>query len=205
MAEATKITLSHKELQLVTDTDWIFTKHIIIQKVLQVFGAIAPQLEEMTEKAKPHLPEAVFCSRPKISKGENYQLLPYVMLDYPRCFGREDTLAIRTFFWWGNFFSTTLHLSGKYQVALQQRLEECFEYLQQQGYAVCINDNPWQHHFEAANYLPVAEIGRSDFAAMLSRKPFIKLAKKIPLQLWETAPEFVINSFEEMIQLLKTA
>ena len=52
---------------------------------------------------------------PKISKGENYRGLPYVMLDYPRLFGREEVLAIRTFFWWGHGFSVTLHLKGGYR------------------------------------------------------------------------------------------
>ena len=55
---------------------------------------------------------AIVQSTPKIAKGENYLQLPYVLLDYPRCFDKENIFAIRTMFWWGNFFSITLHLSG---------------------------------------------------------------------------------------------
>ena len=61
-----------------------------------------------------NLPEEVLIQSPKISRGENYNGLPYVMLDYPRCFGKEDVFAMRTMFWWGNFFSITWHLKGKY-------------------------------------------------------------------------------------------
>ncbi len=35
------------------------------------------------------------------------------MLDYPRAFGRDSIFACRTFFWWGRFFSLTLHLAGR--------------------------------------------------------------------------------------------
>jgi hypothetical protein len=44
METATKIALSEKELQLVCDTDWILTKHSIIQKVYALFGETVPGL-----------------------------------------------------------------------------------------------------------------------------------------------------------------
>ena len=90
MVDEAKITLSNKELELVCNTDWIFTKHIIIQKAVQLFGNIVPALENELEQAQAYLPKEIFTNRAKISKGENYQLLPYVMLDYPRCFHKND-------------------------------------------------------------------------------------------------------------------
>ena len=50
MVEATKIALSDKELEVVCNTDFIFTKHIIIQKVLQLFGNLAATLEDELKK-----------------------------------------------------------------------------------------------------------------------------------------------------------
>ncbi len=204
MVEAAKITLSDKELELVCNTDWIFTKHIIIQKTVQLFGSLVPVMENELEQVKMNLPDEIFNVRAKISKGENYQLLPYVMLDYPRCFGKNDTLAIRTFFWWGNFVSITLQLSGKYKEALQQKLAGSLDYLQQNNYSICINDSSWEHDFSNENYIPVIELSREDFSDILHSKPFIKLAKKIPLQSWETVPAFVLKRFREMIQLIRT-
>ena len=49
-----------------------------------------------TINGKPDfLPAEMLFHSPKISKGENYKGLPYVMLDYPRCFGKTDIFAIR--------------------------------------------------------------------------------------------------------------
>lgn len=204
MVEATKITLSNKELEVVCNTDFIFTKHIIIQKVQQLFGNLAISLEEELKKEQGGLPEEIFKHRPKISKGENYLLLPYVMLDYPRCFAKDDTIAIRTFFWWGNFFSVTLQLSGQYKTSIADNISRSFEYLQQHNYSICVNHSQWEHHFKSDNYLPVNELTEQEFFTVLNNRPFVKLAKKIPLESWQTVPGFVAKCFEEMMQWIKT-
>ena len=71
MADKTKITLSAKELELVCNTDWILTKHTIIQKVVQQFGEVLEMMQEITEQHKPHLPKEIYSKDAKISKGEN--------------------------------------------------------------------------------------------------------------------------------------
>ena len=109
-----KIQLSKEELVLVQNADVLLTKNRIIKKVYELFGSIIPDMQQLLAR-NLRLPSAVFIASPKISKGENYLGLPYVMLDYPRCFGKEDIFAIRTMFWWGNFFSITLHLRGVYK------------------------------------------------------------------------------------------
>ncbi len=203
MADKTKITLSAKELELVCNTDWILTKHTIIQKVVQQFGEVLVMMQEITEQHKPHLPKEIYSKDAKISKGENYKGLPYVMLDYPRYFEKEEMLAIRTLFWWGNFFSISLQLAGKAKEAALPGLISNFLQLQQQGYWVCVSDGPWQHHFEKDNYVPMQSLTLSRFNALLTEKSFIKVGKKIGLQQWDTKALFVVQSFIEMISLLK--
>src|SRR5262245_51174126 len=110
-----KIQLSADELSLVQNAAWLLTKNNIIDKVFELFGEVATGAGELLKEAADWLPKETFVQSPKISKGEKYLGLPYVMLDYPRMFSREDVFAIRTFFWWGNFFSVTLHIKGKYK------------------------------------------------------------------------------------------
>lgn len=203
IADKTKITLSAKELELVCNIDWILTKHTIIHKVVQQFSEVLLKMQEITEQHKPHLPKEIFSKDGKISKGENYKGLPYVMLDYPRYFEKEETLAIRTLFWWGNFFSTSLQLAGNAKKAAAPNLLTNFLQLQQQGYWLCISDNPWQHHFEEDNYVPMQSLTHTRFKTLLTKKPFIKISKKIDLQQWDNMALFVMQSFIEMINLLK--
>lgn len=203
MIDKTKIMLSAKELELVCDTDWILTKHIIIEKVIELFSAILVSMQQQTANKKSNLPVEVFIKDPKISRGENYRQLPYVMLDYPRYFDKQNTLAIRTFFWWGNFISINMQLSGDLKVKATPKLMAHFLELQQNDYWVCVNNNPWQHYFEEDNYVPLQIITIEQFDLMLNRELFIKIGKKISVKHWETAAQFIENSFEEMILILK--
>jgi len=203
MKQETKITLSDKELELVCNTDWILMKQIIIDKVYHLFGVQAELMQQYIIKEKKYLPEEVNGSSPKISKGENYGGLPYIMLDYPRCFEKEKTLAIRTMFWWGNFFSMHLQLSGKCKEAALGTLQKSFLMLQQNDYWVCISDDPWQHHFDADNYLYLKDCTEDIFASILNRESFVKIGKKIALKQWKEAPTFIEQSFIELISLLK--
>ncbi len=205
IANKTKITLSAKELELVCNTDWILTKHTIINKVVQQFGEMLVMMQEITEQHKPHLPKEIYSKNAKIGKGENYKGLPYVMLDYPRYFEKEETLAIRTLFWWGNFFSTSLQLAGNAKKTAVPNLLTNFLQLQQQGYWLCVSDNPWQHHFEEDNYVSMQRLTHSGFKGLLIKKPFIKIGKKIDLQQWDAMALFIVQTFIEMINLLKTS
>src|SRR6266511_3807431 len=100
-----KIRLSAKEMELVTNADWILTKNGIIQKVKQLLSDLLLVQEDMLHKFRPFLPAETGMSPAKISKGENYKGLPYLILDHPRYFGKDNVFAIRTLFWWGHFFS----------------------------------------------------------------------------------------------------
>lgn len=203
MIDKTKITLSAKELKLVCNTDWILTKLSIMQKVIDLFGNILVSMQQITIAQKSSLPIEVFMKDPKIYKGENYKSLPYVMLDYPRYFDREKTVAIRTFFWWGNFFSINLQLSGKIKNDAVPNLMTHFLEFQQKDYWICINNNPWEHNFEEDNYRPVKKITISEFTTMLNRESFVKIGKKISLQQWDTAAMAIEQSFGELMILLK--
>ncbi len=192
---ATKIKLSATELDLVTNADFILTKNSIICKVVDTFSVIANNMKEIA--AIHYLPNCIYNTTPKISKGENYLGLPWVMLDYPRIFNTHDTFAIRTFFWWGNCISITLQLSGKYQQQFQQTIFQKLA-LANTDWQLCCNKDAWQHHFEASNYKPFNNFSLAELNSLC----FIKLAKKIPLDEWDNMEIFLKANFEQVIQLL---
>lgn len=203
MTENAKITLSAKELELVCNGDWILTKNNIISKVYQMFGELAHGMQTLIGVEGASLPEEAKLGKPKISRGENYRGLPYVMLDYPRHFTKESTLAVRTMFWWGNFFSISLQVSGNPAERMMARLTAAFPYLQKLDYWLCINADPWEHHFEADNYVPVMHFTQHEFDTRVTTAKFIKVAKKIPLDQWEGATKFLEECFAEMVSLLQ--
>lgn len=198
--DATKIRLSAEEAALIMDADLILTKNRILEKVKGLLSLIQDdQLEYLS--VLPLLPAAVQNIPPKISKGENYKGLPYLVLDHPRYFDREDMFAIRSLFWWGNFFSTTLLLSGQYKTFLQDRFINSFESFKKDDYFICINTDPWQHHFENGNFVNAGTLSRKEWEDIIRSHPFLKLSKKIPLTQWENVRENVQEIFRQYLAI----
>jgi hypothetical protein len=202
MNSFSKLMFSADELQLVTNTEWILTKRKIMDKVNGLLGDISEQQKMLIKNESNWLPAAVVQSTPKIAKGENYLGLPYLLLDYPRCFSDDHIFAVRTMFWWGNFFSITLHLSGTYKEIFQQKIIENIDAVAQELF-ICINENQWQHHFEADNYTNIKKLPKDELQHIILEKQFIKLAIKFPLQSWNDIPSLLENSFTEIITMLK--
>src|SRR5579863_7020092 len=96
--------LSPEEIRLVTDPAWILTKNSVMGKVVALMAGLSEDYKEIWGKrpageiAAAHgampvqgvdgclhaddrsLIEAAFTAGPKISRGENYRGLPWVML-----------------------------------------------------------------------------------------------------------------------------
>ena len=194
----TKVSLSKDEYDLVNNAQILLTKNEIIGKVYSMFGKLS---EQYVEEVKNNLPPDVIKKSPKISRGENYEGLPYVMLDYPRHFLQEDTFAIRTFFWWGNFFSITIQLSGKFYQQLLPKLQGAAERKLLNNWFVGVNENKWLHHFRETNY---ASIGADDLMKTLHQEDTIKMAKKIPLTEWDDVSIFLEENFKLLISIIKS-
>ncbi len=162
------VKLSQRELDLVTNADFILTKNKIITKVYDLFGEMS---DYAVKEANNFLEDEIKIISPKISKGENYEGLPWVMLDYPRYFTEKDVFAIRTYFWWGNYFSITLQLKGKFRNKLQVAN---FKLQEKPDWYLCCNKNEWQYHFRNDNYKLLNEFSEEE----IQQLSFIKLAKK---------------------------
>ena len=196
-----KIHLSKFETELIKNKEWILTKHAIITKVYKLFGELNEIYKQLSEQEETFLPEFYKNASGKISKGENYEGLPYVMLDYPAMFSRENIFAIRTMFWWGNFFSVTLHTSGE-KFKLKGDFFKLLAYLRENNFFVCINEKEWQHSFELSNYVSVKELDQQ-MLEQISNKNFFKISKSLELDKWNQAPEFLEKSFREIIGFIK--
>lgn len=198
-----KITLSAEELELVTNSGWIKTKQEIIKKVICLFGAVhaAQQNLVLHEFGEPEA-QSPFALSAKIARGEQYLGLPYVVLDYPRCFQHDAILAIRTIFWWGNFFSTQLLLQGACKEKYGSRLLAGYGTLRDADFSICVSDSPWHHHFERDNFLPIGQMTNESFNNLLLEKPFIKVGNRIGLEDWLVAEERLVEGYGVLIRLL---
>lgn len=191
-----KIQLSEEELALVQNSAWLLTKNRVIEKVYGLFGEIAHDIRHRVTAEPRFLAEETLTLSPKISKGENYKGLPYVMLDYPRLFSREHIFAIRTMFWWGHFLSVTLHLKGQYKKQYQHSLLRHLPLLAEHGFYVSIGEDEWRHEFEEDNYTPLSRLNFYTVEKSLPANHFCKLSAKISLPQWNQSKELLIDLYE---------
>lgn len=203
MTDFSKLTLSDEELELVGNSHWILTKRVIIDKVAELFGILAQEQLTFVNKAAKWLPPETMHSSPKIARGENYLLLPYLILDYPRCFTGDDIFAVRTMFWWGNFFSVTLHLSGRFKSMFEEKVMMNLQHSRQDIF-VCVHENQWHHHFKPGNYTAVKAFRDDGLNKQINNMQFLKLAIKFPLQPLEDVKLVLEGAFEDFIELLKS-
>lgn len=200
--DAAKIQLSAEESTLVQNAHWLLTKNNIIEKVVLLLGGLVPSIKSSLDHLTAPLPVAVAASSPKISKGEKYEGLPWVILDFPRVFGKEETWAIRTLFWWGHFFSITLHLKGAYKEKYQAVLLKNIPLLEQHDFYLCIANDEWQHHFMEDNYIPLYQLDKPSIEGILSRNDFCKLSAKIPLQQWDLVNGKLMQLYQVILQAM---
>lgn len=196
----TKLHFSDQEFGLYTDTSLILTKNAILLKLKLFLEELQLRQQNIIHNSA-FIPEEVLKISPKVSKGENYKGLPWLVLDYPRYFKPGNIFAIRTLFWWGNFFSTTLHLSGIYKKKFGEKILSFTDNPGRNNFFICISEDQWQHHFEISNYLPLKEIPSEEIEKIKARS-FIKLGKKNPLKQPAAVAEILCNDYEEIVRML---
>jgi hypothetical protein len=202
MTDKAKVMLSELEGMLISNTEWILTKHSIVEKVSVLLSSQVENINgQFIKPLSADFPELAFCL-PKISKGEKYHSLPYVILDYPGIFSRTEVFALRTMFWWGNFFSVTLHLSGKYKTGLDKIVLKNIGHSNEGLYINC-GDDEWQHHFEETNYSRVAGMGEGELSKKIVQSSFIKIALKYDLSDWNNMDNLLKEAYSKLAFMIK--
>lgn len=197
MQNGANVSLSPLEWELVCNPSWIYAKNNIIQKVYALFGSLSNAYRSVLTQAA--LPEAVLLPAPKIARGEQYNGLPYVMLDYPRFFTRDDVCALRTFFWWGHSFSVTLHLKGAYQHRYRQRIQNALSDAAFADAWLFTGTDEWMHHVDEQHWKRVGAGKDTD----LDTLPVLKIQFSIPVQQWDDAAPFLEEKYKALAALLQ--
>ncbi len=188
--------LSQQESDFLSDSEIFQTRRRVSEKIIELFGECARQMESALEHYGKFLPSAVYSSRPKISKGENYLGYPWTVLDYPRYFKGEDVFALRTLCWWGNYFSITLHLGGSFASALLPAALNRIDHLPGTQTAISVSKDPWQHHSGEDNFrIPDDENEARKLIEHCQRSyGYFKLMKRFELSEWEKMPVHCIET-----------
>ncbi len=194
---------SLQELDIAEDPYILLIKNRVIEKVKDLFGDFERDINHQLSSFEHQLPEEINLKHGKISKGENYRHLPFVILDYPAFFTKEDIFAFRTMFYWGHFMSFTLHLQGKYANKYASSLIESF-IKSDQGDKIyfCVNDTPWEYIYEEKNYKLLHTLSSSQIRDHLNANVFLKLSIKLSISEIHDSGTRMIHFFNSVLHFL---
>ncbi|MBI3501250.1 MAG: hypothetical protein HY063_05590 [Bacteroidetes bacterium] len=183
---------SPTELHALHNSRFFYIKASVTKKMDALLAQTRDEIKSVIEKEKIILPAEADASMGKIFRGENYLGLPYLILDYPKYFGKDSVFAFRTLFWWGKFFSCTLHAGGIRNKDIRYK----GDVLSGKGVYFCVNDSPWQYHYGKDNYLLIDKLTEKQMQAHIRKNNFIKLSRKMELKDYRKLPEFARETFE---------
>ncbi|MFN2437887.1 MAG: hypothetical protein ABR503_01725 [Chitinophagaceae bacterium] len=195
-----KIHLSPSEMDLMCNAEIILTKNKILKKIKILLEHLQDKMMQYGKANKDDQRlNNLFVVSPKISKGENYEGLPYLVLDYPRLFDVNHIFTIRSMFWWGNFFSTTLHMAGHYKEKNLSLIENAYSELANRNFYIGVNVDQWIHHFEEENYLMIKDLSKEEFIHRSREYSHIKLASHFALQELNSARNNLFENWKLLI------
>lgn len=191
--KAANLQFSAEEAALLANSGWILTKNRVLEQLQAMLGRLSGRMQESAGMAM--LPQEITCISPKISKGDQFKGLPWLVLDYPRFFTATDVFAVRSFFWWGHFFSSTLHLKGRYMqdyaAGISEKLVAC-DWLFYSG------ADEWNHDLESGGY---QELNTISVEEAIQKVPFIKLSRSLPVTEWSKSEAFLWEGFEALLRV----
>lgn len=180
------------------DTDFLLTKQKIDDKLIALLIDYQQGSESFYKQFKDNLPVELRYKSSKVNKGQNYNGLPYWVVDLPSYFNKEDFFTFRLVIWWGNFISISLIASGKFQKAINID----FSALVDQEVYYCINKSPWLLEHTSENLILIENKHLNTIHMHDLNAGFLKLSKRFELKELYKLNSISTSTFELIIPTL---
>ncbi|GAA5027966.1 hypothetical protein GCM10011506_15580 [Marivirga lumbricoides] len=192
---------SLQELDIAENPYILLIKNRIMEKVNGLMGELEHAIHHELNLNNHSLPKEINLNNGKISRGENYKYLPYVILDFPAFFTRYHIFAFRTMFYWGHFISFTIHLQGKYCDLFGDKLIK--QFAQDPDTYFNINSTPWEYTYDDKNYKPITALSLQEINSQIEENSFIKLSKQLPVAQLAEAEQTLIPFLHSVLDSIK--
>jgi hypothetical protein len=133
----------------------------------------------------------------QIAKGENYEGYPYVMLDFPKHFGKESIFTFRTLFWYGHSLIFSMIVAGTYLQTYRRNFEHHYDALCEANLHIGLED-VWDWRERAAVLL--TQENKSHLLKL--DLPFLKVMKRLAPAVLESEQE-VLKEAKAFYQTVK--
>lgn len=194
---------SDEELSLMGNAEVLLMKRQVIRKVSDDFSRLESDFKGILENTPGlKLPEGTLQKAGKISRGENYKGLPYLVLDYPRLMNNEQILNIRLLFWWGHYYSMSLHLAGEAWHQYKSQVISKIASRSSHKQFIQYRGSPWEHDVSLPFFTSMENVG-TDKLKELEKAHFFRIVNLLPLKGVEEMEYFAKSTFEKFTSMLQ--
>ncbi len=163
---------SSDDIDFISKSEYILRKNELVKQLFKNLSFLRECLETDLKQNPIHnfkIPAG------KISKGENFHGLPYLVLDFPSIFKKENIFAFRTIVWWGNFYSNNLILKGKYLSHFKGKI--LVDYTKIKNELFYVGKNPWQHEIDQS-YVKISNLDHENLKEQITQNKFVKICRR---------------------------
>jgi hypothetical protein len=175
------ILFTPEELALVADDKLFRAKAAITPKIRAMLEAVHAGLKQELAGVSLMAPPGFDPDKCQYVKGEHLEDHPYQYLDFPKHFEGDNKFTFRTLFWWGHHVVFALILEGDGLRSYKQNLINRYGQVAGRDLQLCLSPTLWEWKQGQGYTMPLARDRKSDVAAVLSNRPFFKLARFIPM------------------------
>lgn len=173
--------LTPEEIALVADDKFFRAKAAITPKVRAMLEAVHDVLKQELAGISLIAPPGFDPDKCQYVKGEHLEDHPYQYLDFPKHFDGDTKFTFRTLFWWGHHVVFALIVEGAGLRGYKQNLINRYGQVAGHDLFLCLSPTPWEWKQGQGYTLPLARDRKPEVAAVLSDRPFFKLARFVPL------------------------
>lgn len=184
------IKLTKHELNFALDTSYPLAKHQIVQKVSQLFQQLGQKLVRDFENN-----ELIGSSEYKITRGENYRHMPYLVLDFPRINGKNFPIVCRTLFWWGHYFSCNVIV----QTALIDLEATAALLAHKKKVRLLTGNDLWEQDLKSEAYTKLNKLSQAEIRTLLDQQEYLKIGTKININDYDRLEELASGAYSTML------
>jgi hypothetical protein len=193
-----------EEMRMILNTDFFPAKAGIIRKFQDEFMSLRDRLRTESQKELSGSgPRGCDWITGQLVKGERFQDFPYVYLDFPKFFSKDEMFTFRSFFWWGHALFFCWFLSGPRLEAYKERLLAGHDALSRPMIFLSIADSPWEWSLEKSHAAFLNQTTHEHLKEILKHRFFLKIGCSLPLTSLET-PEAISQEGMRIFGLLKS-
>ncbi len=196
------MSLEKQDLDYLQDQDFLLRKRAILLHIEELLAQCQTALKAEITQNPFDFPEGCEIQAGKISRGENYRGLPYLVLDYPRMFKQDSIFSLRTMLWWGHEFSCTLYILGQARESYRQSLASQLPQARYKDWYLGVHESPWEYYFAPDNFKALQEMDSAE-KSRYGERPFYKLSRQLSLDQYDNLSHWVVKTWRQFREVLE--